>query len=124
MNKESIELTLDRFCQSARLVCNEIEHVDLDHTTELMSALISLLHEAKDLAQCSIESGDDDLEESDTLPEALNRLSDDLEFYVVFDPMDPESICTVGLKDALGDIYKSLKMGLQALDEEPKKKVA
>jgi hypothetical protein len=58
------------------------------------------------------------------LPEALDRIPDDLVFHVIFDPLNPESVCAASLKDALGDIYKSLDLGLRVLDKEPQKKLA
>jgi len=110
--------------QAAREVCQEIERVNLRDTQPLLTTLIQLLREANSLAQCSIEADDYDLEGGGVLPEALNRIPDDLVFNVVFDPLDPGSVCASSLKDALGDIYESLELGLRVLDKEPQRKLA
>lgn len=110
------------FIQSARLVCREIERIDLHDTQPLLSALIQLLHESNNLTHCSIKT-DDDLEAGSVSLVFLDRVPDDVMFQVVFDPLDSESVCTLSLKDALGDIYESLKFGLEVLDNEPETKM-
>lgn len=124
MNATTSEHVFENFVQAARQACQEIERVDLRSTQALLSVLIQLLQEANHLAQCSIEADDYDLEGGSVLPEALNRIPDDLAFHVVFDPLNPESVCSLSLKNALGDIYKSLELGLRVLDQEPERKLA
>lgn len=124
MSVTTSERVFGSFIQAAREACQEVERVNLRDTQPLLTALIQLLREANSLAQCSIEADDYDLSGDDALPDGLKRIPDDLVFNVVFDPLDPSSICSTSLKDALGDIYKSLKLGLGILDREPQKKLA
>lgn len=108
--------TVDEFIQSARDACGAIEQLELKKTPHLLSALIRLLCAADGLAQSEIRFLDEDVETQVELPEAVKRIPEDLVFQVVFDPLDPKSLCASSLKDALGDIYESLKSGLEALD--------
>ncbi len=124
MSATTSEPVFGSYIQAAREACQEIERVNLHDTQPLLTTLIQLLREANSLAQCSIEADDYDLGGDEALPEALNRIPDDLVFNVVFDPLDPGSVCATSLKDALGDIYKSLKLGLRISDIEPQKKLA
>lgn len=118
------EQVFEGFVQAARQACREIEHIDLHNTQVLLSALIQLLREANCLTECSIEADDCESEGGSLLPDALTRIPEDLVFHVVFDPLNPESVCASSLKDALSDIYKSLKFGMNVLDKEPQKKLA
>jgi len=124
MNATTSEQVFGSFIQAAREACQEIERVKLRDTQPLLTTLIQLLREANSLAQCSIEADDYDLGGDQVLPDALSRIPDDLVFNVVFDPLDPGSVCATSLKDALGDIYKSLKLGLRILEKEPLSKPA
>jgi len=110
--------------QSAHTLCREIENLDLKNTQPLVSALIRLLYAANNLAQSPINAEDYDLGTCVILPDALNRIPDNMIFQVVFDPLDPQSICATSLRDPLADIYKPLALGLQAIDNEKQKELA
>jgi hypothetical protein len=115
MNEPADKLAFEDFAQSARQVCGEIERFRIDNTPLLLSALIRLLYDADKLARSSVHFSDDDFSAEVALPEALTSISDDLVFQVIFDPLNPESACPSSLRDSLGDIYQSLKSGLNLL---------
>jgi hypothetical protein len=112
------------FVESARQVCGEMERFHLDNTRPLLSILIRLLYDADKLARSSISFSDDDASAEVALPEALRSISDDVVFQIVFDPLNPESVCASSLRDSLGDIYQSLKSGLDVLDQSRKREDA
>ena len=107
------------FIEAARRACREIERLDGKNSV-LLSALTGLLDAAEALTDCKLVADGSDLciENVDALPA---RSSIDMVFYVVFDPLDPNSVVAVSLKDCLGDIYGSLKGGLRVLDQSPEK---
>jgi hypothetical protein len=116
------EQQISRLVDAVRRACRAIELVDLYNTRPLTSALIDLLQQADSLANTKIEVGDEDLVLTKALPTAVKKIPDDVLFYVVFDPLDPGSVCSMTLKDALGDIYEPLASGLELLDDRPEKK--
>jgi len=124
MNKFTDESVFKEFLLSARQVCREIEELDLGKTQSLLSALIWLLYNADKLAHISIEFLDDDPNLETTLPNSLSSIPNGLVFQVVFDPLNPNSLCAASLKDSLGDIYQSLKSGIEMLDKNPKSRIA
>jgi hypothetical protein len=124
MNEATHKSVFEDFIQSAREACGEMERFDPDNTRPLLSALIRLLHDADRLARSPVNLSDNDVNGEVALPEALSSLPDDLVFQVVFDPLSPESVCAVSLRDSLGDIYQSLKSGLDVLDQNGKNKDA
>lgn len=117
MNNMTHKLVFGNFIDSARQVCRETERFDLGKTQPLLTALIRLLHDADKLTRSEIRFLDEDFNTEVALPSALNSIPDDLVFQVVFDPLDPRSLCASSLKDSLGDIYQSLKSGLEVLDK-------
>lgn len=116
-----MEQVFKTFVETAKDVCFKIEQFDLHDTDPLQFALIKLLSDASNLTQCSIEVDDSDWSGDVELSKALDRIPEDLLFYVVFNPDDPKSLCALPLKNALGDIYKSLKLGCKILENEPQK---
>jgi hypothetical protein len=119
-----MEKVSENFIETANDVCCKLEKFDLHDTDSLQCALIKLLFEANNLTQLAIKPDDVDLAGDVVLPEVLNDIPDDLVFYVVFDPNDQKSLCALTLKNALGDIYKSLRRGLQALENEKLEKTS
>lgn len=117
-----MEKEFENFVETAKEVCRKIEHFNLHDTDSLQFALIKLLNDASNLAQCSIEADDVEIEGKVVVPKAICDISEDLFFHVFFDPSDSKSACSLTLKNALSDIYKELKLGCQILENEPRKK--
>jgi hypothetical protein len=120
----SLEITVKDFVRTAEQVCAQIERLDLGNTQPLLSVLVDLLRAANELTRHSIDADDCEWDEEVAAPNALSHVQNQVEFHVLFDPLDPQSLCSTTLNDALGDIYKSLKGGVQALQRHPDKENA
>jgi hypothetical protein len=118
MNNDQV---LDRFIEIAQIVCQRLELlVNGDIDASLQSNLISLLFCANDLTNRRIISDENVDTEQHPIP-ALT-IPQNIFFYVLFDPTDPNSVRSCTLADGLGDIYKSLKNGLLNLSLHPEQK--
>ena len=117
---ESLEAMVGKdFTQCSRQVCEEMECFQVGDTQPLLSALIGLLVNADRLARSSIRFSDLDFDDTAELPVTLAMIPEGVSFHIVFDPLDQNSVCATSLKDALADIYRSLKSGLSMLDRDP-----
>lgn len=121
VNAAVAESALSNFIEAARRACREIEGFDSKNMVSL-SALTGLLDAAEALIDCKLVADDSDLCIENVDIPACPPL--DMVFYVVFDPLDQNSVTAVSLKDCLGDIYGSLKGGLRVLDQSPEKRLA
>src|SRR3569833_3172969 len=117
MNSAKIGLSeAHDFVQSARETCFTVENFDLSKTAKLLSVLIGLLRSADRLVSSGIEFADGDVEISHDISGALAAIPEKAVFHVVFDPLNSGRLCAVSLKDSIGDIYRSLKGGLDVLE--------
>jgi hypothetical protein len=101
--------------QSAQQVCNDIESFHVNNTAALLSSLIKLLEQADKLARTSIHFSDEDLSYEAEVPSSLTLIPENVAFHVLFDPLDPSSVCASSLRESLGEIFEALKPGLDAI---------
>jgi len=117
------ERAISHFLDAARAACRSIERFDVNDRQSLLPPLTRLLHAAESLRPFRIEIGDTELQISDVRPPFLEHLAQGIAFYVVFDPLDANSVVKTMLKDCLSDIYGSLKGGLNVLDRSPQQRL-
>lgn len=122
MNPNVTESAVSDFIGAARIACLTIEQFDGKDRLAPLAVLTALLHAAEVLRNFRIEADDSDLLIEHQAP-ALEQLPEDIFFYVVFDPLDPNSVVAATLKDGLRDIYASLKGGLRVLEQFPEKRL-
>lgn len=121
MNATVAESVMSEFIRAARSVCREIEQFDGKYPITFLGALTSLLDAAEALAGCKLEADDSDLCIEKVEASNLELNLPDIVFHEVFDPLDPNSVTAVSLRDCLSDMYCTLKGGLQVLDQTMEK---
>jgi hypothetical protein len=117
------EHAIMEFLNAARAACNSMEQFDVNDRQSLLPPLTRLLHAAESLRPLRIEIEDTELQIAEASPPFLERLPEDSAFYVLFDPLDANSVVATTLKNCLSDIYASLKGGLNLLQRSPHKRL-
>jgi hypothetical protein len=109
--------------EAAAAACAAIEQVDHAHLQSLLPPLTRLLYCAESARELRIQVEAPDLCIEPVPASFLDRWPDEIAFYVLFSPLDSDSVVTITVKDCLGDIYAPLKGGLELLSRSPEKKL-
>lgn len=112
-------IVISEFLDSIRDACTALERAQPSNLQALLPKLTHVLYAAEMLRQCTLQVERDSLPELPREPPSIAGINERETFYIVFDPLDAESVVQTTLRDCLDDVYKSLKRGIELLSHHP-----